>query len=447
LKFSAFKRLAGPVVGGFVPLFDVYGTPILIPNFEKYFNITFDSSQLIVSVFLFTLLCSVPLSGWLNDRIGVSKSLLAGLAIVTFGALIAGYSKSFNVFLLSRLIEGVGAGICMPTSLTILTKNFTHDHRGEAIGWWGGAVSMAPIVSPAVIHVIEFTQTDTNFYAVVAVLGAMAFFTFYRFKETDKDETDSNTKPFDYVGYVLLLAFFCAIYIPTLPQVMNHHYEWLGISLCLALVLLVIIVKYVLPRQNAIIPIELFSFKTYRNGLLLTSSRSMLVVSSNFIVPVFLQTLLSFSLNETSALMSMQAIVIVIFTPIIGRYADKFDSLRLAGIGFVLMAVCHVLLSMFDQFWFVVLCIVLRALALGLVTAPVIKSTMREIPKDLAADASSTLNLFQRLFGVLGVVALSGVYSFVEQDSVGMTYLLYFISAVSGIVALMCLKRKPQLMN
>jgi MFS family permease len=88
--------------------------------------------------------------GVLVDRVGCRRVALSGLGLFAGGALIGAIAQSFGVLIVSRLVQGVGAGLVSPASLAGAVSGYPPERRGSALGLWGASSGLANLVGPLV---------------------------------------------------------------------------------------------------------------------------------------------------------------------------------------------------------------------------------------------------------------------------------------------------------
>ena len=104
---------------------------------------------LIIGGFAFTAMLLRPPGGWIIDTRGNRPVLLAGMAIFMLASLGYVVFRSVNAILLLRLFHGIGMGL-FPTAATVVVAELSPlARRGEAMGWFGIANSVALILGPA----------------------------------------------------------------------------------------------------------------------------------------------------------------------------------------------------------------------------------------------------------------------------------------------------------
>ena len=75
----------------------------------------------------------LPATAWLADRFGYKRMYFLGLSLFTLGSFLCGMSPNENVLILSRIVQGLGAGTIMPIGMAIITRELPPNQRGIAL--------------------------------------------------------------------------------------------------------------------------------------------------------------------------------------------------------------------------------------------------------------------------------------------------------------------------
>jgi len=111
---------------------------IALPPIQRTFQANMTHIQWIGNSYELALATFILFSGVVSDRYGLTKVFNAGILIFTISSLLIGISMSLNMIIIFRILQGFGAALMIPGSLTIISKHFHTTERGKAIGLWAG---------------------------------------------------------------------------------------------------------------------------------------------------------------------------------------------------------------------------------------------------------------------------------------------------------------------
>ncbi len=107
-----------------------------------------------VNAFTLTYAAGIITAAALGDRFGRRLIFVTGLAVFTLSSSACAIAPSAELLIAARAVQGLGAAMVMPVSLTILTTAFSAERRGAIVGIWGGigglAVAAGPLVGGAI---------------------------------------------------------------------------------------------------------------------------------------------------------------------------------------------------------------------------------------------------------------------------------------------------------
>ena len=121
---------------------------------------------------------------------------LTGLAIFTVASFLCGISSSPGQLIAFRALQGVGAALLMPGTLSIITVTFPPHERAKAIGLWAGVSGIALALGPTVGgYMVEHLGWESVFFLNVPI-GIVAFFVAMRtVRESRSERRASSTSP------------------------------------------------------------------------------------------------------------------------------------------------------------------------------------------------------------------------------------------------------------
>ncbi len=102
----------------------------------------------VFSIFLLTNAIATPIYGKLADQLGRKKVFIFGVLVFTIGSMFSGLSDSMGILIIWRAVQGIGAGVIMPVSFTIVADMYSFEKRAGIVGLLGSAWGIASIVAP-----------------------------------------------------------------------------------------------------------------------------------------------------------------------------------------------------------------------------------------------------------------------------------------------------------
>ena len=119
-------------------MLDTFMVNVALPTIARDFEAQLSATEWVVSSYVFVL-AALPLAmGRAGDIFGRRRVFLIGLGIFLSGSLSAGMAPSIEVLIAMRVVQGVGAAIMQPGTLSLITQAFPATQRGLAIGIWSG---------------------------------------------------------------------------------------------------------------------------------------------------------------------------------------------------------------------------------------------------------------------------------------------------------------------
>src|SRR5205807_1455561 len=150
---------------------------VALPAIKSDLGISQSELEWTVAAYALTFASLLLTGGKLGDLLGRRRIFMIGLAIFTLSSLACGLSSSGTELIGARAVQGVGAALMMPATLSIISATFAARERGTAIGIWAGVSAMALAIGPLLGGVItEHISWNWIFYVNVpiGILGVVA---------------------------------------------------------------------------------------------------------------------------------------------------------------------------------------------------------------------------------------------------------------------------------
>src|SRR2546426_9314586 len=156
-------------------------TIVIVAQYQikQDFQISLKDLEWITS--LYALIFGSFLLSWgkLSDEFGRRRIFMAGISLFVVGSVIDGFSQNLSQILVGRIIQGFGAAMASPSTLSILTTTFTGKARGIAFGIWAAIAGAAAVIGPIMGGYFTTYQTwNWAFYinapiGIAAIIGAV----------------------------------------------------------------------------------------------------------------------------------------------------------------------------------------------------------------------------------------------------------------------------------
>ncbi len=161
----AKNRRLGWVVGltstaYFMVVLDALVVTTALPRMQRDLHVGLSSLQWTVNAYGIAFAAGIITAAALGDRFGRRLVFNSGLALFTVASFACALAPSMAVLIVARTVQGLGAAVVLPLSLTILTTAFPPERRGMIVGVYGGlaglAVALGPIVGGAITEAIDW---------------------------------------------------------------------------------------------------------------------------------------------------------------------------------------------------------------------------------------------------------------------------------------------------
>lgn len=377
---------------------------IALPVMSKDMHIPMNQTEWIVSIYLMTVCACLPLFGKIGDSIGKIKIFRIGTITFVLGSLLCGVFHTFELILLSRVIQAIGASMTMSTNTGIITEVFPLSERGRALGMIGAFVSLGSIMGPGLGGVILAQFSWEYIFLINVPIGILTILLGQ--KVLPKDSTKSGAK-IDFIGFMLfatiILTLFGGIFI---GQELGYTHTLPVLLIIIALITMVIFYRIETKKNNPLIQFSLFKNKVFTLSLLTASMIFVTNFFTNVVIPFYLQNTRGYSASFAGILMMVVPFTMIIGSPVSGYITDKVGAKLLTFVGLILITISQLLyLTLGEQtsLIFFVFASIFVGLGNALFQAPNNTLVMSNVEKKDLGVAGSLNSLARNLGMVVGI--------------------------------------------
>jgi EmrB/QacA subfamily drug resistance transporter len=190
---------------GFLDFVDASIVNVALPSIRRDLGFSVQNLQWVLSGYLLTYGGFMLLGGRAADLVGRRRILATGIVVFALSSLAAGLSQSSGTLIAARLIQGTGAAMMLPATLSILTTTFSDDaDRHKALGAWGAIAGLASAVGVFLGGVL--TEAATWRWVFWVNLPVAAILLFATFRLVSGERPLRRTKELDALGAFLVTA-------------------------------------------------------------------------------------------------------------------------------------------------------------------------------------------------------------------------------------------------
>jgi EmrB/QacA subfamily drug resistance transporter len=385
---------------------------VALPSIQRDLDASISGLEWTINGYTLSFAVLLATGGRLGDIFGRRRMFLIGVVIFAVSSATAGLAQSSTDLVLSRVVQGVGAALMMPATLSIVTNAFPAHERGKAMGTWAGVSALALAVGPVLGGFLtEHVSWRAIFYLNVPVaVGAVAAALFAVRESRD----DTVGREVDYLGVVTLTGALTAL---VLALVEGNAWGWGSPEIVALLAGAVLgLAAFVAIELRVKVPMVEFRFFADRNfvgAVVVALIVSFAMLGVFFFLALYMQNILHYSPLEAGVRFLPSTLMIVGVAPVAGRLADRFGPrwLIVAGLliltgslySFTGIALDSTYLDLLPGF-------MLLGIGIALTMSPMTSAAMNAVAVEKAGIASGVLSMFRMVGGSLGIAVTGAIF-------------------------------------
>ncbi|GHD94129.1 MFS transporter [Streptomyces naganishii] len=399
-------------VAGFMAALDNLVVTTALPSIRKDLGGALGDLEWTVSAYTLTFAVLLMFGAALGDRFGRRRLFLAGLAVFTGASALAAMAPGIDSLIAARAVQGVGAAVMMPLTLTLLTAAVPAAKRGMAYGIWGAvnglAVASGPLIGGSLTQHVSW-----HWIFWLNVPLGLALLPLARLR---LDESRGTGAPLDVPGTLLASGgLFGVVY----GLVRGPSDGWTSALVLTGLfagtALLTGFVLYSTRAKNPMLPMRLFRSRAF-SGINAASMLMFLgMFGSIFLLSQYMQGVLGYSPTEAGLRMLPWTGMPMLVAPVAGILSDRVGGRPVVATGLFLQAagLAHLAwVATADASYAVQLPgLILSGIGMALFFAPASNLVMSSVRPAEQGIASGANNALREVGGALGVAIMSSIFS------------------------------------
>jgi EmrB/QacA subfamily drug resistance transporter len=399
-------------VGLFMVVLDNLVVSVALPSIRRSLGSSIQSLEWTVNAYTLAYAVLLLTGAALGDRFGRRRMFMLGIGLFTASSAAAALAPTSSLLIAARALQGAGAAIATPLTLTLLADAFPSERRGMALGVWSGisgiAVAMGPLVGGGVIelaswHWIFWINVPIG-VVLVPLAGRMLL------------ESHGPQSHLDLRGLTLAST---GIFGVVFGLVRSQSVGWGSPSVLAGLVagavLLLAFVAWELRAAEPMLPMRFFARRSFAVTNAVSFSMYFGMFGSIFFLAQFLQNVLTNSPLQAGVKLLVWTGATMIVAPLAGVFSERWGSRLFMFSGLALQAVAlswmATIVGLHTSYASMLGPFILGGSGMALVFAPSANAVLSSVKVDEAGQASGANNAIRELGGVLGIAILATVFT------------------------------------
>ena len=396
----------------FMVVLDNLVVSVALPTIHRDLGASIQSLEWTVNAYVLAYAVLLLTGAALGDRFGRKRMFLLGTALFTAASAAAALAPTTGLLVAARAVQGAGAAMVTPLTLTLLAEAFPDEKRGAAIGIWSGisgiAVAVGPLVGGAVVegiswHWIFWINVPIGLVLIPLAVRSLA-------------ESHGPYGSLDVPGLLLgSTGAFGIVFGLVRAQSLGWTSAPVLISLIGGAVLLALFVLWETRAREPMLPMVFFTRRSFAVTNVASLTMYFGMFGSIFFLAQYLQNVLHNTPLQAGLKMLVWTGATMLVAPFAGVFSERLGSraFMVAGLSLQAGALAWLasMLSTHMAYSQMIIPFIMAGAGMALVFAPSANAVLSAVRADQAGQASGANNAIREIGGVLGVAVLASVFT------------------------------------
>ena len=404
---------------------------VAIPSIVRDLKITSTDVQWVQESYTLVFAALLLVFGTLADRFGRRRMMLLGVAIFALSSVLAALSGSATELIGSRVLQGVGGAMILPTSLSLINATFRGKERGIAFAVWGSTIGGMAAVGPLLGGWLTTYFSWRWAFGINVPLGIVIFIGALIYVQPSRD---ANPQRIDVVGAILAILTSASLVFGLIE---GRTFGWwltdqpptiFGVKWSLAvspipfafgitLVAGILFVLWSLRRgrngHTTMLAFDLLRIRSFRNGNLAAMIVSLGEFGIILSLPLWLQNVLGYSAVQTGLVLLGLAIGSFVASGFAGVFSGRFRPVWIVRVGILAeiigLVITALVISTSTPWYAIVGGLFVYGFGVGLATAQLTGVVLADVPVEKSGSGSGTQSTARQIGSALGIAVLGTI--------------------------------------
>lgn len=411
------RRVIITITAIFCALLEIVDTTIVnvaINDMRGNLGATLTEVGWVITAYAIGNVIIVPMTSWLSTQFGRRNYFAASIILFTICSFLCGNANGIWELVIFRFLQGVGGGALLVTSQTIITESYPPEKRSMAQAIYGLGVIIGPTLGPPLGgYIVDHASWPYIFYINIPI-GVIATLLTLQFVRSPKYGEKSTGRDIDWLGIGLL-----AVTVGSLQYVLEKGQDddWFTSAPILYLTVAAVLGLFFfiwreLRFRNPIVELRVLKNGNLRVGTILSFIMGFGLYGSTFIIPLYTQSVLGWTAQQSGMLMVPAALTTAFMMPVIGNLLQKgVPQQYLVAGGMVLFSI-FTFWGYFiitpdtnegDFFWM----LIVRGMGMGMLFIPITALSLSSLKGQQIGQGAAFTGMMRQLGGSFGIALIT----------------------------------------
>jgi len=403
---GAMLWLCAVVLAGanFIAVLDMTIANVSVPNIAGSLGISSSQGTWVITCYSVAEAITVPLTGWLAARFGAVRVFTTAMGAFGVFSAICGFSTSFTMLVVGRILQGIAGGPLIPLSQTLLLRIFPREKAAAATALWAMTTLTAPILGP----ILGGWLCDSYSWPLIFLINVPLALMMapFAWKMLKRFETRLERSPIDLIGLALMVVAVGAL---QLMLDLGKEHDWFESSLIVALGVVAAIgiamfIIWEMGEKHPIVNLRVFRHRGYTTAVIVIAAGFGAMFAANVLTPLWLQSYMGYTSTWAGLATAWTGVLAVVCAPAAGLLSTKVDPRKLVFFGLtwlggVLAIRTGATTDM--SFWQISGPLLAMGLGLPFFFVPVTTLALASVEEHETAGAAGLMNFLRTLSGAV----------------------------------------------
>ena len=403
MKKPPYGMISILFVGAFVAFLNNTLLNVALPTIMKDFNIDYATVQWLATGYMLVSGILVPASAFFVTRFKNRHLFIAAMSIFTIGTIMAGFAPTFEVLLIGRMVQAVGASSMSPLLMNVMLASFPKEKRGSVMGIFGLVMIAAPAIGPTLSgYIVEHHDWRMLFQMIIPFALISLVFGIWKLENV----METRKVHLDFPSLLLsTVAFGGILYGFSTAGSKGWSDPFVYGTIIVGVLALIIFVMKQLHMDEPLLELRIYKYPMFALASVISTIVSMAMFSGMILTPAYVQTVRGIEPFEAGLMMLPGALVMGLMSPITGKLFDKVGPRILAITGLIITTLATFGLTKLEidsSYTYIISMYTLRMFGLSMVMMPIMTNGLNQLPQRMNPHGTAINNTVQQVAGAIG---------------------------------------------